>query len=150
MLPGFGVAGISGIVLAVGSLFLIMLNNDAFDFEFVPMDEMLYALAAALGGTLGGMVLLLVGGSKLPETRFFSQVALTDTQNRSQGYVSFQFTESLVGKTGTAETVLRPSGKVLIEGKLYDASTRGDYIQKGQTIEVISDEGPSLKVKLVS
>ena len=150
VLPGFGVAGISGIVLAVGSLFLIMLNNDAFDFEFVPMDEMLYALAAALGGTLGGMVLLLVGGSKLPETRFFSRVALTDTQNRSQGYVSFQFTESLVGKTGTAETVLRPSGKVLIEGKLYDASTRGDYIQKGQTIEVISDEGPSLKVKLVS
>lgn len=150
VLPGFGIAGISGIVLAVGSLFLIMLNNDAFDFEFVPMDDMLYAMAAALGGTLGGLVLLLFGGSKLPDTRFFSRIALTDTQNRSDGYVSFRFSETLVGKTGTAETVLRPSGKVMIDGKLYDASTRGDYIQKGQAVEVVSEDGPSLKVKMVS
>ena len=148
--PGFGVAGVSGIVLTVGSLFLIMLNNDAFDFEFVPMSDILYALAAAMGGTLGGMILLLVGGSKLPQTRFFSRIALTDTQNSSEGYVSFHYTETLVGKKGTAETVLRPSGKVMIDGKLFDASTRGDYIQKGQTVEVISEEGSSLKVKLIS
>lgn len=150
VLPGFGVAGVSGIVLTVGSLFLIMINNDAFDFEFVPMNDLLYALAAALGGTLGGMVLLLVGGSKLPDTRFFKHVALTDTQNRSEGYVSFVMSESLLGRKGTAETVLRPSGKVMIDGKMYDAYTRGDYIQKGQIVEVISEEGPSLKVKLVS
>ncbi len=150
VLPGFGVAGVSGIVLTVGSLFLIMINNDAFDFEFVAMNDLMYALAAAVGGTLGGMILLLVAGSKLPETRFFRRVALTDTQNRSEGYVSFQLNAPLIGKTGTAETVLRPSGKVMIDGKMYDAYTRGDYIQKGQTVEVISEEGSSLKVKLVS
>jgi membrane-bound serine protease (ClpP class) len=150
VLPGFGVAGIAGLVLTVGSLFLIMINNDAFDFEFVAMNDILYALAAAMGGTLGGMILLLVGGSKLPDTRFFKRIALTDTQNSSEGYVSFQYAESLMGSQGTAETVLRPSGKVLINGKMYDAYTRGDYIEKGQTVEVISEEGPSLKVKLVS
>ncbi len=150
VLPGFGVAGISGIVLTVGSLFLIMVNNNAFDFEFVPTSDMLYALAAALGGTLGGMILLLVGGAKLPETRFFKRIALTDTQDRSEGYVSFQVGESLLGKRGIAETVLRPSGKVMIDGKLYDANTRGEYIEKGQSVEVVSEEGPSLKVKLVS
>jgi membrane-bound serine protease (ClpP class) len=149
VLPGFGIAGISGIALTVGSLFLIMINNDAFNFEFVPMDNMLYALAAALGGSLGGMILLLAGGSRLPDTRFFKKIALTGTQNRSEGYVSFRYSESLVGKKGTAETVLRPSGKVLIDGKMYDAYTRGDYIEKGQVIEVISDEGPSLKVKIL-
>ncbi|HEU5145732.1 MAG TPA: NfeD family protein, partial [Chryseosolibacter sp.] len=150
VIPGFGVAGISGIAITVTSLFLIMINNDAFDFEFVATNDLLYALAAALGGTLGGMILLLVGGSKLPDTAFFKRIALTDTQNRSQGYVSFQVSESLLGRTGVAETVLRPSGKVIIDGKMYDAYTRGDYIQKGQTVEVISEEGPSLKVKLVS
>lgn len=150
VIPGFGVAGIAGIVLTVGSLFLIMVNNDAFDFEFVPSSNLFYSLAAALGGTLGGILLLLIGGSKLPETRFFRRIALTDTQNRSEGYVSVQFNEPLLGKRGVAETVLRPSGKVMIDGKIYDAYTRGDYIQKGQTIEVISEEGPSLKVKLVS
>lgn len=149
VLPGFGVAGIAGIVLTVGSLFLIMLNNQAFDFEFVPANDVLYALAAAVGGTLGGILFLLIAGSKLPDTRFFRRIALTDTQNRSEGYVSFQMGETLLGKQGTAETVLRPSGKVLIDGKLYDASTRGDYIEKGQTIEVVSEEGPSLKVRPV-
>lgn len=150
VLPGFGIAGIAGIVLTMISLFLIMLNNDAFNFEFVPMNDIIYALIAAVGGTLGGIILLLVGGSKLPDTRFFKKIALTDTQNRSEGYVSFQFSESLVGKKGTAETVLRPSGKVNIEGKLYDATTRGDYIDRGQHVEVVSDEGASLKVKMVS
>lgn len=150
VIPGFGVAGIAGIALTVGSLFLIMVNNEAFDFKFVPMNELLYAMTAAMGGTLGGMILLLVGGSKLPDTRFFRRIALTDTQNRSQGYVSVGFTESLIGKKGTAETVLRPSGKIMIDGKMYDAYTRGDYIEKGQAVEVISDDGPSLKVKIVS
>jgi membrane-bound serine protease (ClpP class) len=150
VLPGFGVAGISGIVLTVGSLFLIMINNDAFNFDFVPMNNMLYALAAALGGTVGGIILLLVAGSRLPETRFFKNIALTDTQNRSQGYVSTHFAEPLVGRTGVAETVLRPSGKITIDGKIYDAYTRGDYIEKGQRVEVISDEGTSLKVKFLS
>lgn len=150
VLPGFGVAGISGIILTIGSLFLIMVNNDAFDFAFVPMKDILYALAAAMGGTLGGMILLLVGGSKLPDTRFFKRIALTDTQNRSQGYVSTQISEPLIGKKGIAETVLRPSGKISIDGKFYDAYTRGEYIEKGQSVEVISDEGSSLKVKIVS
>lgn len=150
VIPGFGVAGIAGIAITVGSLFLIMINNDAFDFKFVPMNNLLYAMAAAMGGTLGGMILLLVGGSRLPDTRFFRKIALTETQNRAEGYVSTQFTESLVGKKGTAETVLRPSGKVMIEGKMFDAYTRGDYIEKGQLVEVISDEGSSLKVKIVS
>src|SRR5690606_25117324 len=106
VLPGFGVAGIAGIVLTVGSLFLIMLNNQAFDFEFVPANDVLYALAAAVGGTLGGILFLLIAGSKLPDTRFFRRIALTDTQNRSEGYVSFQMGETLLGKQGTAETVL--------------------------------------------
>lgn len=150
VLPGFGVAGIAGIILSVGSLFLIMLNNDAFDFEFVPSRDIMYALSAALAGTVGGMILLLVIGSRIPQSRLFRRVALTDTQNRSEGYVSFQLGESLLGKRGTAETVLRPVGKVQIDGKIYDASTRGDYIQKGQTVEVISEDGPTLKVKLVS
>lgn len=150
VLPGFGVAGISGIVLTVGALFLIMINNDAFNFDFVPMNKMMYALAAALGGTVGGIILLLVAGSRLPETRFFKNIALTDTQNRSQGYVSTSFLEPVIGKTGITETVLRPSGKISINGKMYDAYTRGDYIEKGQNVMVISDEGTSLKVKIVT
>ncbi|MFZ6014730.1 MAG: NfeD family protein [Bacteroidota bacterium] len=148
IIPGFGVAGIAGIILTVGSLVLIMINNDAFDFEFVRMNDILVALAAAMGGLLGGGIMLFILGARLANTRFYKNIALTDTQERSQGYTSNFIAETFVGKKGVAQTVLRPSGKVLIDGKIYDAYTRGDYIEKGQAVEVVSDEGPSLKVKI--
>lgn len=150
VLPGFGVAGIAGLVLTVGSLFLIMIDNDFFDFKFVAPTDLFYALAAALGGTLGGIILLFVGGTKLQGTRFFKHIAHTDTFTRADGFVPVQYTESLLGKQGIAETVLRPGGKITVDGQLYDAYTRGEYIQKGEKVEVISEEGTSLKVKLVS
>ncbi|UII32637.1 nodulation protein NfeD [Fulvivirga ulvae] len=148
VIPGFGIAGISGIVITVGSLVLVMLNNDAFDFSFVGFNELLIAIGAALAGMLGSMVLLFIGGVRLTNTKVFSRVALTDTMGRDQGYTSNFKTESMVGMKGTAYTVLRPSGKVQIAGEIYDAYTRGDYIERDAKIVVLSDEGTSLKVKL--
>ncbi len=148
VIPGFGITGVSGIIMVIGSLVLIMINNDAFDFEFVRMNDILLALAASLGGMLGSGVLLLVFGSKLPDTQFYKKVALTDTQQSSEGYTSNILKGSMLGKKGITHTVLRPSGKVLIGEKIYDAYTRGDYIERGQIVEVISDEGGTLKVKV--
>jgi membrane-bound serine protease (ClpP class) len=150
VIPGFGVAGIGGISLVVGSLVLIMINNDAFDFEFVPMNDALRAMAAVMGGLLGSMVLFFVGGSKLPDTRFFKRIALTDTQDSIQGYTSNFIIGTLTGKTGTTETVLRPSGKVVIDGVMYDAYTRGEFIDKGLSVEVINVIGSSLLVKKIN
>ena len=145
--PGFGVAGISGISLTVISLILIMINNDSFDFQFVPANEILYAVAATFGGMLGGIALLFIGGAKFSETKFFKRVALTDTQDRGQGFTVSAAKESLKGKSGTAYTVLRPGGKVMIDGQLYDAYTRGEYLDKGDGIIVLDDETTSIRVK---
>jgi membrane-bound serine protease (ClpP class) len=147
VLPGFGVAGIAGILMTVTALVLIMVNNDAFDFEFVAMNDVLAATAAAMGGLLGSGILFFVLGSKLPDTRFYKKVALTDTQDRQKGYTSTFISGSMVGKQGVAYTVLRPSGKIMIDTIIYDASTRGDYIEKGRHVIVVSDEGTSLRVK---
>ena len=57
------------------------------------------------------------------------------------------YAESMIGKTGIAYTVLRPSGKVMIEDQLFDAFSRGDFVEKGETIIVIEREGITLKVK---
>jgi membrane-bound serine protease (ClpP class) len=149
VIPGFGVAGVAGIVVTIGSLVLIMINNIAFDFGFVAMNDIIFALAAAMGGLLGGTVLLFVGGSQLANTRFYQRVALTDTQDSAKGYTSNFAQDSMKGKRGKAQTVLRPSGKVLIDDRTYDAFTRGEYIEKGATIEVVEHETTSLKVKQV-
>jgi len=150
IIPGFGVAGIAGIALTVSSLILIMLNNDFFNFEFVPLGDIVKATFATLGGLAGGALLLFFGGAKLTETKAFKRIALADTQESSQGYSVRTNEPNLVGKIGMAHTVLRPSGKVMIDENVYDAFTRGEYIQKGDLIEVIGTEGITLKVKSVA
>lgn len=150
VIPGFGVAGITGIGLTVISLILIMINNDAFNFDYVPGENLFAAVLATLTGLLGGIILLFVGGSRIADSRFFKKVALTTTQDRAQGYTSSFFTDQMTGKTGIAHTVLRPGGKVLIEGKIYDAYTQGEYVNKGEGIEVIGEETTSLRVRKTS
>ncbi|MBL7870390.1 MAG: nodulation protein NfeD [Cyclobacteriaceae bacterium] len=148
-IPGFGVAGIAGITLTVFSMVLIMLNNDFFNFEFVPLGDIIVAAFATLGGLTGGVLLLFFGGARLTKTKAFQRIALNDTQDVKDGYSVNTFNENLLNKRGTAYTILRPSGKVMIDDQIYDAFTRGDFVEKGEPIEVIGTEGVTLKVKKV-
>ncbi|MEJ7644097.1 MAG: NfeD family protein [Chryseolinea sp.] len=149
VIPGFGVAGIAGITVTVCSLVLIMVNNDAFDLEFVSLNDLVLAFTAAVGGVLGGVVLLFVAGANIANTRFYKRIALTDTQESKDGYTSNFNREVMTGKRGIAQTVLRPSGKVMIGEQLYDAFTRGEYVNPGEQIEVILEAGSSLQVKRI-
>ena len=147
IIPGFGIAGVAGIGLTITSLILIMLNNDFFNFEFVPLGDIIVAAFATVGGLTGGILLLFFGGAQLTQTKAFKRIALTDTQEAAQGYTTNFSAKALLGKKGTAYTVLRPSGKVKIEEEIYDAFTRGDYIERGDAIEVVDTEGSTLKVR---
>jgi membrane-bound serine protease (ClpP class) len=90
------------------------------------------------------------GGVRLTQTKLFKRIALEDTQKKSEGYTSNFNLKSYLGMKGTAYTVLRPSGKILIDGELKDAFTRGEFIEKGKKVEVIEESGTSLKVKEIS
>ncbi len=147
VIPGFGVAGIAGIILTVGALILVMVNNDNLDFSFVELDNLLLASAATVGGIMGSIILMFAGGARLSQTKAFKRIALETNMDRSEGYTSSFLKQPMVGKTGQAYTILRPSGKVLIDGDIYDAFTRGNWIDKDTKVVVISDEGTSLKVK---
>lgn len=148
VIPGFGVAGISGLILTIGSLILVMLNNDSFDFSFVNTDDIFLAVATTLTGLLGAVIIMFFGGVRLANSKAFQRIALHEVQNHNEGFTSSFYKEkSMVGKTGTAYTILRPSGRVEIDGDIYDAYTRGNYVEAGTPVEVISDEGTSLKVK---
>jgi membrane-bound serine protease (ClpP class) len=48
---------------------------------------------------------------------------------------------SLLGATGTAGSDLRPSGVAEIEGERVDVVTAGEYVPKGEAIEVVRDDG---------
>jgi len=149
VIPGFGLAGVSGLILTIGGLSLVMINNDVFDFSFVPSEEVFIAVFTTLIGLLGAVIVMFFGGVRFTESNFFRRVALLDVQNAKEGYTSNFQSRSYMGEQGTAYTVLRPSGKVLIGEVVLDASTRGEYVEEGETIKVIGEEGTSLKVKKV-
>jgi membrane-bound serine protease (ClpP class) len=147
VIPGFGVAGIFGLALTIGSLMLLMLNNDVFDFTFVVSKDILNASGSILIAVLGFGLLLFFGGIKFTESQVFKRVMLEDTQDLDKGYISRKYSDKLIGKSGKAMTILRPSGKITISDKIYDATTSGEYIEKKSKIIVLSNEGSTLKVK---
>ncbi|MEQ9591788.1 MAG: NfeD family protein [Cyclobacteriaceae bacterium] len=150
VIPGFGIAGIAGMALTIGAMILIMVNNDFFNFEMVPAGDIMVSSLAIFGGISGGILLLFFAGARLSNTNFFKRISLTETQAQSEGYTSNFNTSDMVGRQGIAHTVLRPSGKVMIDDQLYDAFSRGDYIEKGDQIVVTEVESSTLKVKKVS
>lgn len=145
--PGFGIAGISGGILIVGSLTLMMIGNDNLDFTFVPAEKIIRAAIITLSAFLSAILLLFVGGVRLTNSQVFKRVALVSTQRHEEGYSSKFVEEVLIDKIGVAQTILRPSGRVEIDGNLYDAATRGEYIVAGTKIIVVDDSGNYLKVK---
>ena len=54
--------------------------------------------------------------------------------------------KNLVGKTGVAVSVLRPSGKVEIDGEVYDAVSTDGFTPKGETVVVKKDLAGQLYV----
>ena len=150
VIPGFGIAAVLGLICALSSLILVMLNNDLFDFSFVAGEEIFVATATVILGMLGAIVVMFFGGARLMNSNVFKRIALQEVQDKDQGFTStFYKKKSMVGMKGETYTRLRPSGKIEIEGTIYDAFTRGNFIEEGVAIEVISDEGTSLKVKEV-
>ena len=124
-----------------------MVNNNAFDFEFVPANQLLYATAAAMGGLLGGIAAMMLLGSRMTKSKRFEKIILSSTQDKDKGFVATFFPEPMQGKKGVTHTIMRPSGKVEVDGKIYDAFSRGEYIEKGETVEIIGEDTTSLIIK---
>jgi membrane-bound serine protease (ClpP class) len=147
VIPGFGIFGITGIVFIVGGLVLSMVPNQNFNFDFVPDSQLFAALLTVILASIASVGLVFWLTPKINEWGAFRHITLPNTQERSQGYTASFYSESLLGKTGIVHSRLRPSGKVEIDGEIYDAYSRGEFIDQGENIIVISTEGTSLKVK---
>lgn len=150
-LPGFGVAGISGIVLVIAGLTLSLIGNIGFDFSPVNMSAFLKALFIVIISIfLSILISFFVTRSLFTKNRLFGSLALDTTQQASDGYSvsDIEYQEQL-GKQGEAFSLLRPAGKVIIEGQVFDATALSGFINKGDKIEVVKYETGQLFVKKV-
>jgi membrane-bound serine protease (ClpP class) len=154
VLPGFGVAGLLGIMALGAGMVMAMIPHMPSGVPELPgisAPDMGPYIQSALLKLAIGMVLSLVGGyfiSKwLPHTSFYGRLVLESTQ---EGYVSVdvEHNQSLVGKVGVTKCTLRPAGIAEIEGRRIDVVSNGDFINSGQRVIVTETEGSRIVVEL--
>ncbi len=143
-IPGFGVAGVAGIIAVITGLTLSLVDNVVFeDPEFTGegLGILMKSLSLVLVATLAGIIFSLWATRKLLTTTAFSNLSLKSEQRTEDGFIGVETKQqSLIGELGVAHTVLRPSGRVMIQEKLYDAMSEYGLIEKGEAIKVIRYE----------
>lgn len=143
VIPGFGVAGISGILLIVGSLFLALVGS----IDLLSSERLTSALYT-LAGSFVGLALLGWGMIRyLPRSSAFDKVVLWTTQSASDGYVSSPNDIGLLGLTGVSVTTLRPAGVATLGDIRYDVITEGEFIPAGEELHVVRVEGRRIVVR---
>jgi len=143
--PGFGISGILGIICIGTGLFFALIDNDYFTFEHVRVPDISRSILTVFSGILMGMIAMLWLSSRIGEKGMFRKIALTTDLATSES--ADQKTHSLVGKTGKAMTVLRPSGKVIIDNEVYDAVSNQGFIDRGTTVTVVKFENMQIYVE---
>jgi membrane-bound serine protease (ClpP class) len=135
--PGFGVTGIIGITCVVAGLTLSLLNNIVFEFDFrYALTQIFRAFFVVLFSMMFSLLLSIYLSDKLVKANRFNFLALQAEQKSSSGYVGVEDYSSVIGKEGKVVSILRPSGKVEIDGEIYDAMSEIGYINPGEKIKV--------------
>jgi membrane-bound serine protease (ClpP class) len=99
------------------------------------------SLSLVLVSVLLGVIFALWATKKLLTTTAFGNLSLKSEQLTREGFIGVETEQkNLIGEIGTAHTVLRPSGKVMINEKLYDAKSEYGLIEKGASVRVIRYE----------
>lgn len=130
-----GVAAMAGMVAVLAGLF----------FTFGGNIEALYILMAAIVIAVVAAYFLI---GHLSRSRLWDKITLKSQLTSKEGFhASTQSLAPFVGKKGTALSVLRPAGKVEIEGHILDAVSVGNFIDQGTSIVVKKAENSYLVVE---
>ena len=145
VIPGFGVAGITGITAVVVSLAFAMVDNtELFHWDgtinLQPIIQPLGIVIISAAAAVFGSVWLV---RKLYSTRSFDHIALRQEMRADEGFTGVAAgLEKLVGEHVTVFTDMRPGGKVkTADGRIFEATMKfGGFAVKGETLKVTSAE----------
>ncbi|WP_165245995.1 NfeD family protein [Paludisphaera soli] len=155
VLPGFGVFGMSGILMMLAS---IVMASHTFtwptqEYEYREMGLTLIQLTLSLVGvSIGAMVLaryfpVIPIFNRLilkPEPWVAVEAADPAIKPSMEGYESLAF---LIGETGRTTSPLRPTGKARFGNLLIDVTADNFYIEPDSLVEVIDVQGSRVIVK---
>jgi membrane-bound serine protease (ClpP class) len=154
VIPGFGIPGIVGLLMVVGSLMFSMVDGVEWqryqwsgDGSFGILDA-ISGPALHLGlGIFGSIILLYLIMTYLPDVPFLKKFLLPTTLAAGTGIESHPELSARVGQTGSALTDLRPAGKAEIDGEIVDVVAEGEFVSKGEPVRIVKEDGMGVVVK---
>lgn len=136
LMPGFGIAGFSGIALEVVALVLTWQQHGTMA-TLGMLLIVLSVLAIAISTSLHSL------------TKGKSSIVNSHTESTDAGYRSAEDMQVFLGREGTATTALRPTGLGEFDGVRLNVVSEGDFIENGTKIRVTQIEGSRIVVKKV-
>jgi membrane-bound serine protease (ClpP class) len=155
VIPGFGIAGVSGILCMLTGFVWIMIphlpgktaefNNPWGEFGVDDLNMALIRMCISI--VLGGVAFWLMA-KLFPKTPIFNKLVHVGATSSDAGFdgTDEKKNKPLEGKVGVAKSVLRPSGIAIIDGKRIDVVTQGAYIEAGTKIRVKEVQGVRIVV----
>lgn len=130
VIPGFGLFGITGLVMIAAGLGIVMA---------APGISGTIAFVTALVLVLLGLVVITVIIRRKKPSNLILQERLSDS--------AVQDLSQLLGTVGVTLTPLRPAGVAELKGSRWTVVTEGEYIPEGVQVIVIKVEGQRIVVK---
>ena len=150
VLPGFGITGISGIVLVIASLALVTLEKmPETSGDWLDLGARLSTFGISLVAAIAGAFML---AWYLPHIPYANRLVLLPPSEDKADAAHLEEASAraaLLGAIGVAETTLRPAGKARFGDDFLDVVAEGDYVNPGSRVQVIEIEGNRIVVKAV-
>jgi len=151
VLPGFGVAGVVGILLMLAAIVLVTLDKIPENgTQWIDVGKKLAVYVFALIGA--GVISFLIARF-LPKVPVANRMVLAPTADREAVDPTIMpgaaQAAALLGAIGVTSTVLRPAGTVQFGEEFVDVVSDGGFIPAGTRVQVIEVEGTRIVVKEV-
>ena len=130
LMPGFGLFGIFGAISLLGSLILT--------YRLYGMVTFLIMLIVAVV-VFGAMIFF------AKKSGLYNKVVLKDKLETKDFDESIL--QGLLGQVGLTQSTLRPFGVAEFDGKMVDVCSQGDFIERGEKVQVIQITGKTVTVK---
>ncbi len=155
--PTLGILLLMGGVLFLGGLFALLLPGfDSVSFESDAQtlnaagQFVLERLAWLFGAfILSVLIIILFSRYFLPKSKALNRFVLAGhEQDASKGFIANDAPATLPqpGTEGTVWATLRPAGKIMVAGQVYDAMSYGGFIEADEKIVVLRLDGSTIIV----
>jgi len=153
VIPGFGIAGIAGLICIISALLMAMVGLPlGASFEVGSLNDAAWRIVASLTLAIVAAIAL---AKVLPSRAMPGWLVLRDTIDEKSGVAAGDDADNgprmpPVFAEGVAMTDLRPSGRARFGGEPVDVVSRDEYIQRGQRVRIVEVAGVRVLVERIA